>query len=168
MREFKRIKAHINNKKGFTLIEIIVVLVILAILAAALIPTMIGYVNDARQKTQLATAHAYYVAAKAVFTEEMGLTGVFHAYSVNSVHPSIYNQRWRELTIDLPGQGFAHAEAADKNFYCTVKVDNANDGTADARIEYLQYGYAKDKNIRLTPSTTGGDLLIEYNSPTTS
>ena len=36
-----------KNKKGFTLVEIIVVLVILAILAAAAIPTMLGFVNDA-------------------------------------------------------------------------------------------------------------------------
>lgn len=40
----------IRNKKGFTLIEIIVVLVILAILAAAAIPTMLGFVNSGDEK----------------------------------------------------------------------------------------------------------------------
>ena len=38
-----------KNKKGFTLVEIIVVLVILAILAAIAVPSVIGYVNEAKE-----------------------------------------------------------------------------------------------------------------------
>ena len=37
-----------NDKKGFTLVELIVVLVILAILAALLIPALTGYIDKAR------------------------------------------------------------------------------------------------------------------------
>ncbi len=40
-----------KNKKGFSLIELIVVLVIMAILAAALVPSLIGYINQSRQNT---------------------------------------------------------------------------------------------------------------------
>ena len=36
------------NKKGFTLVEIIVVLVILAILAAIAVPSVLGYVEEAK------------------------------------------------------------------------------------------------------------------------
>ena len=38
-----------KNKRGFTLVEIIVVLVILAILAAVAVPTALGYVDDAKE-----------------------------------------------------------------------------------------------------------------------
>ena len=41
------------NKKGFTLVEIIVVLVILAILAAIAITSVLGYVEDARKHNTL-------------------------------------------------------------------------------------------------------------------
>ena len=38
------------NKKGFTLVEIIVVLVILAILAAIAVPSVLGYVEEAKKE----------------------------------------------------------------------------------------------------------------------
>lgn len=41
------------NKKGFTLIEIIVVLVILAILAAIAVPSVLGYVEEARLENEI-------------------------------------------------------------------------------------------------------------------
>lgn len=45
---------------GFTLVEIIVVLVVLAILAAFTIPAMLGFVEDARSKAAIATAREIY------------------------------------------------------------------------------------------------------------
>ena len=42
----------IRNKHGFTLVEIIVVLVILAILAAVAIPSVLGYVDEAKNAMQ--------------------------------------------------------------------------------------------------------------------
>ena len=37
-------------KKGFTLVELIIILVILAIISALLIPTLVGYIDEARAK----------------------------------------------------------------------------------------------------------------------
>lgn len=53
----------IKSNKGFTLVEIIVVLVVLAILAAFIIPTMLGFVADAKGKAYIAEAREVYVAA---------------------------------------------------------------------------------------------------------
>lgn len=58
-----------KNNKGFTLVEIIVVLVILGILAAATIPSMMGFVEQAKQKAISAEGRACFVAAQAFTTE---------------------------------------------------------------------------------------------------
>ena len=52
-----------SNKKGFTLVEIIVVLVILAILAAIAVPSVLGYVNEAKEERYIQEAHSIYLKA---------------------------------------------------------------------------------------------------------
>lgn len=53
-----------SNKKGFTLVEIIVVLVILAILAAVAVPSVLGYVNDAKDSKYIAEARSIYLVTQ--------------------------------------------------------------------------------------------------------
>ena len=59
----KKIK---NDNKGFTLVELIVVLVILAILAAILVPALLGYIDEAKNKQLEIHAKSVYTAAQSV------------------------------------------------------------------------------------------------------
>ena len=58
-----------NNKKGFTLVELIVVLVILAILAALLIPALTGYIDRAKKKSIIAETRQVVMAAQTLVDE---------------------------------------------------------------------------------------------------
>lgn len=71
-----------KNEDGFTLVEILVVLVILAILAAVSIPTMRGFIDDAKRKTYLVEARSVYVACQAAATELSGGTADIDEESV--------------------------------------------------------------------------------------
>ena len=50
--------------KGFTLIELIVVMAIIAVLAAVLVPSMLGYVRNARMRRLNSNARSIYSAAQ--------------------------------------------------------------------------------------------------------
>ena len=49
-----------TNKKGFTIVELVVVIAVIAILAAIMIPTFSGVTKDAQEKAALADARAIY------------------------------------------------------------------------------------------------------------
>ena len=54
----------LKEKKGFTLVELIVVLVILAILAALLVPALTGYIDKANDQKVIATTRQVVMAAQ--------------------------------------------------------------------------------------------------------
>lgn len=62
-----------KNKKGFTLVELLVVLVILAILAAAIIPSMMGFIDKAREESAAAECRSALLAGEVVMNEMYGL-----------------------------------------------------------------------------------------------
>ncbi|MBQ9542939.1 type II secretion system protein [Ruminococcus sp.] len=60
-----------SNKKGFTLVELVVVIAIIGVLAAILVPSMMGYVKKSRLKTANGNAKtAYNAAAEAIADAE--------------------------------------------------------------------------------------------------
>lgn len=69
MKNTKLQNPSLRKRKGFTLIELIVVIAILAILAAIAIPTFLGTLESAKLKTHLANIHVVK-SAVAVYTAE--------------------------------------------------------------------------------------------------
>lgn len=68
-----------KNRKGFSLVELIVCLVIMAILAAALVPTLIGYIKQTRQSNAKNEAASAVSAAQTIGSSAFAdPSGVYH------------------------------------------------------------------------------------------
>lgn len=65
----------LRDNKGFTLVEIIVVLVILAILAAIMVPSLTGFIDRAKEQQTISDARQVSLAAS---------TGLMEWYAVNT------------------------------------------------------------------------------------
>lgn len=91
MKKLTKLNQLKQDKKGFTLIEIVIVLVIIAILAAMLVPSMAGWIEDSQKKSFLQEARSAMTATTAEianiyargdnppatqFTEQSNLDGV--------------------------------------------------------------------------------------------
>ena len=58
-----------TNKKGFTIVELVIVIAILAIIAVIAIPTVTGVIQSANKSTDASNAQAVQVALKSCYAE---------------------------------------------------------------------------------------------------
>jgi type IV pilus assembly protein PilA len=163
-----------KSRKGFTLVEIIVVLVILAILAAFTIPTMIGFVNEAKGKARIAQAREIYVAAQAAATEIVATQTATPALAADAT-PITGNVLGSRLstTVAAAADGGAITQPIDKTMKDYIAGDiptNASwivtaDGAASAskgkvtKVEYKVDGYTI--TVDKTNSGTGAITITQ-------
>lgn len=115
------------------------VLVIMAILAAAAIPTMMGYVDEAKASQHLAEARSVYVAATAALTEAYGksTTGeIAESYEVDytTADPTKLTdpvKKIYDMTVNGLGiKGKAVITSTKKGQVLTVTYNTQADGKA--------------------------------------
>lgn len=127
-----------NDKKGFTLVELIVVLVILAILASLLIPALTGYIDKAKQKNIIAEARGIWTAAQAGASEYYGL------YATDTA-----TKKAMKFNITIDGQTYENiGRISNSALYDEQHQWHTSNLSSSQKItqEILLYLDCKDKN----------------------
>ena len=131
----------INQNNGFTLVELIVVLVILAILASLLVPSLTGYIKKAKEKAVITEARDVWTASQAALSECYALyPDSFLAQSAGSQGSNC------RFTVTINGQQIKNVGkisngalgALQKNPNDTVEADTASRKVAAIVLQYLE------------------------------
>lgn len=126
-----------NNKKGFTLVELIVVLVILAILAALLIPALTGYIDKAKEKSIVAETRQVVMAAQTLVDESYGTKVEGTAVKVGKTAGEGVDVTYQQIA-DLAEVKVSYITEVTLN----TKTEGTNEitGTKVASVKYTKNG----------------------------
>lgn len=73
----KKLQNRLNESKGFTLVELIVVIAIMVILIALLVPNVVGYISSSQTTANLSAAKSVYNAANTAVVNGKASSGAF-------------------------------------------------------------------------------------------
>ncbi len=139
-----------NSKKGFTLVELVVVIAILAILAAIAIPVVNSIINTASKNGALSNAQSIELAVKEA-----------QSY-IASGNTEVYDG---SKTVKFDTTKFAAAANSDGVAGDTITLQNAK--TAHAKINIIQVAGAKGMLDGFTSVSYNGKDYEPYWNKTT-
>lgn len=108
-----------NTKKGFTLIELLIVITIIGILAAALLPQVLGAPARARDAARVADMNQIVTALETYATDN----GSYPASTAGCI-PAALDTYFQGGATPSDAQGLGTGDCAASYYYCTANSPN--------------------------------------------
>ncbi|MCR4862563.1 MAG: prepilin-type N-terminal cleavage/methylation domain-containing protein [Ruminococcus sp.] len=157
------------KKKGFTLIEMIVVLAIIGILAALLIPSVLGYVRKARRAADIAAAREIHNNVHQIITENRSIEWKSSSRGGASVYThaleSFYSiQGSSYKSIAGGGNAYYNKTDSDGNPYILIPVAvlDTNGSGKWMEIDQEQQPFVYQLNAQMENSKGKVDVPAKY------
>ena len=147
-----------NQKRGVTLVELIVVLVILAVLAALLVPSLTGYIDKAVEKRIMLQARSLMTAAQATIDEAYAKGQLVYSAADDAYVPSsaAVKQAMIKQILDLSEMS---EDGCEWRFSITVA---SNTDYPAAKIDILEFC---NKEHSITDTSIRNTLAVGAVSP---
>ena len=157
---FKKLK----DKKGFTLVELIVVLVILAILAALLVPALTGYIDKAKEKSIEAKTRNIVVATQTLIDEKYGTVKLEDTTKLNAevaigATTEIASNKITISADDITKLAEVDVTTGENANVTGVKINVNKDDGAIAKIVELTY---KENGKECTYKVEDGNTTFSF------
>ena len=124
------LREKLRNKKGFTLIEIIVVIVILAVLMAVAVPSVMSYMNEGNKAKYESVARTVLINTQTEFAKEVG-DGKNKADAIKDTINAVAGKNYGEdvqvsvSSITLTGTDANEVSGRDvKSVTCSITIDH--------------------------------------------
>lgn len=116
-----------KNNKGFSLVELIIVIAIMAILAGALAPSLIKYIAKSRRSTDVSNAQTIATAVTNALSVETAYddatAGETYTIVSSGVQLGSGDAFCSEVTSQLGSSSFKSKYVSGKEFYFTLSSD---------------------------------------------
>ncbi len=148
MKFLKKMYQKSKEQKGFTLVEMIVVLVIIAILAAITIPALLKYIDKAKEKQVVIDARTAYLAAETAASE---------AYAADTDVPTSKKLEFTQTasTTDAVSANATNLTGITKEYTCTVTLGTDWEIT---KVEFTESG--KKATLDLSAAATDKSWVV--------
>lgn len=152
-----------RKQKGFTLIELIVVIAIIGVLAAILVPTMLGYVKKAKRASDVASAREIHTSLLDLILEDTDSSDSFYtqgsSYSGAIRKRDVISSKDYDLVLVAYLDGAAGTDGSGTNW---TEIDSGHHLFCEKLNNKLDYA-AGSTAIKMKIKSKAVDSSEKYN-----
>ena len=153
-----------KKNKGFTLIEIIVVTVILAVLMAVAVPSVMSYIHEADDAKYVAVARAAFLNARNGFVHEYAQYGSFGNKQYNTLQIYVgkfgIGDKYLKTVEEEIGPRKEYGDQVQSLYLCKMKLTPSKTGIASMTVGIEFKGSKGNKKYKIVTIDANNKVTV--------